>query len=162
MLAIVAGAAFLAESGVVVKLTPGTHPVASNAVGMLGGGLLLLALSAVLGETWQLPTQSDTLGGDGLPDRVRIGGGVRPVRFLLGRWTASAVSYSLLLQPLATLLYSALLRNEPLTPSLLLGGAVILVGVYIGAFTGSRAGPGRRAGELAGLSPTATSSRRRR
>ena len=138
MLAIVAGAAFLAESGVVVKLTPGTHPVASNAVGMLGGGLLLLALSAVLGETWQLPTQSDTWAAMAF---LIVFGSVAVFGlfvFLLGRWTASAVSYSLLLQPLATLLYSAILLNEPLTPSLLLGGAVILVGVYIGAFTGSR------------------------
>ena len=138
MLAIVAGAAFLAESGVVVKLTPGTHPVASNAVGMLGGGLLLLALSAVLRETWQLPTQSDTWAAMAF---LIVFGSVAVFGlfvFLIGRWTASAVSYSLLLQPLATLLYSALLLNEQLTPSLLLGGAVIVVGVYIGAFTGSR------------------------
>jgi len=58
--------------------------------------------------------------------------------FLIGRWTVTAVSYTLLLQPLAALVYSALLRNEPLTPSLLIGGAVIIAGVYIGAFTGSR------------------------
>ena len=139
MLAIVAGAAFLAESAVVLKLTPRAHPVASNAVGMLGGGLLLLALSAVLGDPWQLPTQSDTWAAMAF---LIVFGSVAVFGlfvFLLGRWPATAVSYSLLLQPLATLLYSALLRNEPLTPSLLLGGAVILAGVYIGAFTGPRA-----------------------
>jgi drug/metabolite transporter (DMT)-like permease len=139
MLAIVAGAAFLAESAVVLKLTPRAHPVASNAVGMLGGGLLILALSAVLGDPWQLPTQSDTWAAMVF---LILFGSVAVFGlfvFLLGRWPATAVSYSLLLQPLATLLYSALLREEPLTPSLLVGGAVILAGVYIGAFTGPRA-----------------------
>jgi drug/metabolite transporter (DMT)-like permease len=138
LLAIVAGAAFLAESSVVVKLTPRAHPVASNAVGMLGGGVMLLALSAVLGDAWLLPTQSDTWAAMVF---LILFGSVAVFGlfvFLLGRWPATAVSYSLLLQPLAALLYSALLLNEPLTPSLLLGGAVILAGVYIGAFTGPR------------------------
>ena len=138
LLAIVAGAAFLAESAVVLKLTPRAHPVASNAVGMLGGGLLLLALSALIGNTWQLPTQSDTWAAMVF---LILFGSVAVFSlfvFLLGRWPATAVSYSLLLQPLAALLYSALLLNEPLTPPLLLGGAVILAGVYIGAFSGPR------------------------
>jgi drug/metabolite transporter (DMT)-like permease len=138
LLAIVVGAAFLAESAVVVKLTPRAHPVASNAVGMLGGGLMLLALSTVLGDPWLLPAQSDTWAAMVF---LIVFGSVAVFGlfvFLLGRWPATAVSYSLLLQPLAALLYSALLLNEPLTPSLLLGGAVILAGVYIGAFTGPR------------------------
>jgi drug/metabolite transporter (DMT)-like permease len=138
LLAIVVGAAFLAESGVVVKLTPGAHPVASNAVAMLGGGLMLLALSAVVGDAWTLPTQSDTWAAMIF---LILFGSVAVFGlfvFLIGRWTVTAVSYTLLLQPLAALVYSALLRNEPLTPSLLIGGAVIIAGVYIGAFTGSR------------------------
>jgi len=60
MVAVLAGAALLAESGVVVKLTPRSHPAASNAVGMLFGGALLLALSAAIGETWSTPTQAST------------------------------------------------------------------------------------------------------
>jgi drug/metabolite transporter (DMT)-like permease len=138
LLSIVVGAAFLAESGVVVKLTPGAHPVASNAVAMLGGGLMLLALSAVVGDAWTLPTQSDTWAAMIF---LILFGSVAVFGlfvFLIGRWTVTAVSYTLLLQPLAALVYSALLRNEPLTPSLLIGGAVIIAGVYIGAFTGSR------------------------
>ena len=35
--------------------------------------------------------------------------------FLLGRWTASATSYILLVQPLLTIVYSAVLTQEPLT-----------------------------------------------
>lgn len=134
MLAVVLGAAFLAESGVVLKLTPRAHPAASNAVGMLAGGSLLLLLSAVVGDAWRLPTQSDTwvamiflvLGGSVAVFGLFV--------FLLGRWDASAVSYILLLQPVATIVYSAILTSEPITPALFIGAAIILVGVYIGAF----------------------------
>jgi drug/metabolite transporter (DMT)-like permease len=134
LLAVVAGAVFLAESGVVVKLTPRAHPVASNAVAMLGGGALLVATSALVGDSWRVPTESDTwvamtflvLGGSVAVFGLYV--------FLLGRWTASAVSYVLLLQPVAAIVYSAILTHEPISPALFVGGAVVVLGVYIGAF----------------------------
>jgi drug/metabolite transporter (DMT)-like permease len=138
LLAVVAGGVFLAESGVILKLTPRAHPVASNAVGMLAGSLGLLALSAIVGDAWQAPAQADTWAAMIF---LVLGGSVAVFglfAFLLGRWTASAVSYILLLQPLPTLVYSALLRGEPFTPALFIGGAVMLLGVYIGAFSPSR------------------------
>lgn len=138
LLAVVAGAAFLAESGVVLKLTPRAHPVASNAVGMLGGGALLLALSAVTGEAWHAPAESDTWAAMAF---LVIGGSVAVFGlfvFLLGRWTASSVSYVLLVQPLATIAYSAMLTQEPITPALFIGAAIILLGVYVGAFAPRR------------------------
>jgi drug/metabolite transporter (DMT)-like permease len=138
LLAVVAGATLLAESGVVVKLTPRAHPVASNAVGMLAGGALLLVLSAIIGDTWRVPAQSDTWTAMVF---LVVGGSVGVFGlyvFLLGRWTASAASYILLLQPLPTIVYSAVLTQEPLTPALFVGAAIILFGVYIGAFATSR------------------------
>jgi len=138
LLAVFAGATLLAESGIVVKLTPRAHPVASNAVAMLGGGALLLLLSALIGDVWRAPAQSDTWAAMVF---LVVGGSVGVFGlyvFLLGRWTASAASYILLLQPLPTLVYSAVLTHEPLTPALLVGGAIILLGVYIGAFTAAR------------------------
>ncbi len=140
MLAVLAGGAFLAESGVILKLTPRAHPVASNAVGMLAGSVGLLVLSAVVGDAWRAPTDSDTWAAMVF---LVLGGSVAVFglyAFLLGRWSASAVSYILLLQPLPTLVYSALLRGEPLTPALLVGGAIMLLGVYIGAFSPGRSG----------------------
>jgi drug/metabolite transporter (DMT)-like permease len=141
MVAVLAGAVLLAESGVVVKLTPRSHPVASNAVGMLSGGGLLLALSAAVGDTWAAPTQADTWAAMVF---LVLGGSVAVFGlfvFLLGRWDVSAVSYTLLLQPLATIAYSAVLTHEPITPALFVGAAIILVGVYVGAFSGGRAAP---------------------
>jgi drug/metabolite transporter (DMT)-like permease len=138
LLAVVAGAALLAESGVVVKLTPRAHPVASNAVAMLGGGALLLALSALIGDTWRAPAQSDTWAAMVF---LVVGGSVGVFGlyvFLLGRWTASATSYILLLLPIPALVYSAVLTQDPLTPAMLIGGAIVLLGVYIGAFATAR------------------------
>jgi drug/metabolite transporter (DMT)-like permease len=54
--------------------------------------------------------------------------------FTLQRWTASAVSYVTLLMPLVTVTVGAVLLGERITPSFVLGGAVILGGVYVGAF----------------------------
>jgi drug/metabolite transporter (DMT)-like permease len=134
LLAVVAGAAFLAESGVVLKMTPRAHPVASNAVGMLAGGALLLVLSGIVGDRWVAPEQSDTWAAMIF---LVVGGSVAVFGlfvFLLGRWAASAVSYVLLLQPLATIAYSAILTGEPITPALFIGAAIILFGVYLGVF----------------------------
>lgn len=151
LLAVVAGAAFLAESGVILKLTPRAHPVASNAVGMLAGGALLLGLSAVAGELWELPSRSDTWAAMIF---LVLGGSVAVFGlfvFLLGRWDASQVSYALLLQPLATIAYSAVLTGEPVTPALFVAAAIILVGVWVGAFT-RPAATSVAAGEAAGAS----------
>ncbi len=138
LLAVLGGAILLAESGIVLKLTPRSHPLATNAVAMLAGGAALLLLSATIGERWFLPTQSDTWAAMVF---LVFGGSVAVFGlfvFLMGRWTASAVSYSLLLQPLATFVYSAILTGEPITPALFVGAAIILLGVYIGAFSGAR------------------------
>ncbi|MGH2386095.1 MAG: EamA family transporter, partial [Candidatus Limnocylindria bacterium] len=87
---------------------------------------------------WQAPTQSDTWAAMIF---LVVGGSVAVFGlylFLLGRWTASATSYILLLQPLPTIVYSAILTDESLTPTLFVGAAIILLGVYIGAFATAR------------------------
>lgn len=135
LLAVVGGAALLAESAVVIKLAPRTHPAANNAIGMLVGGALLLVLSAFVGDTWAAPAQSDTWAAMVF---LVLGGSVAVFGlylFLLARWTASATSYILLLQPVAAIVYSAFLTDEPITPALFVGAAIVLVGVYIGALS---------------------------
>lgn len=150
LLAVMGGAVFLAESGIVVKLTPRAHPVASNAVGMISGGLLLLAVSALAGDSWVMPARSDTWAAMIF---LVLGGSVAVFGlyvFLLGRWTASATSYTLLLMPIATVIYSAVLIGEPLTPALFVGGAVIILGVWIGAFARTDAAPAPEDHDLGG------------
>jgi drug/metabolite transporter (DMT)-like permease len=135
LLLVLAGAAFLAEGAVVIKMTPRAHPVASNAIGMLGGGALLLILSALAGDAWVTPNESDTWVAMAY---LVIGGSVGVFGLyliLLSRWSASSASYVLLLQPVSALVYSAILTSEPLTPALLVGAAIVLLGVYVGTMT---------------------------
>jgi EamA domain-containing membrane protein RarD len=54
--------------------------------------------------------------------------------FALRRWTASAVSYTTLLMPLVTVPLAAALISEKVSMSFLVGGAIALAGVYVGAF----------------------------
>jgi drug/metabolite transporter (DMT)-like permease len=126
-------ALLLAEASVVVKLTPRAHPVATNAVGMLAAVAMHFPLSLVAGEHWALPTQSDTWAA---MVYLALAGSVAVFWlfvFVIGRWTASATSFQFLLIPLATIPISALLTDEVITPLMLVGGAVILTGVYVGA-----------------------------
>jgi drug/metabolite transporter (DMT)-like permease len=100
---------------------------------MLVGALILVPLSLLLGERWILPTQQETW----LAMLYLVLAGSLAVFwlfvFVLRRWTASAVSFEFLLIPLATIPFSALLTGEVITPLMLLGGAIILAGVYFGA-----------------------------
>ena len=146
---LLAGAACQSESVVIVKRLPPGDPVAANAIGMLIGGSLLLAVSLGTGEPLVLPTQSDTLVGMA----YLIGPGSIGVfllaLFVLARWTASATSYAFLLFPLVAIVLGAVLFEEPIQPSFLLGGAIVLVGVYVGAIYRPKARAGERGSDPA-------------
>ena len=127
-------AVLLAEAGVIAKLTPGAHPIATNAIGMLAGAGLLIPVSLLAGERWTLPSQPDTWAA--MAYLVLVGSVVVfwLFIFVVRRWTASASSFQFLLIPLATIPFSVALTGEVLTSTMLIGGAVVLFGVYIGVF----------------------------
>ena len=141
MLMLVFGALFVAEGAVILKWIPRSDPFATNAVAMLGGGLVLLAQSWLAGEAWTVPEGMATwLSAAYL---VLLGSIAMFALYLfaLQRWTASAVSYVTLLMPLVTLPVAALLISEQPSALFLGGGAIALIGVYLGAFL--RVRPGR-------------------
>lgn len=144
VLAVLAAALAIAESAVVVKLFPRSHPVANNAVAMGAGALVLVALALVAGNQLAVPGAAATLAA--VAYLVVIGSAAVFMLFLyvIERWTASATSYALLLMPLVSVVASAFLTGEPITPLLVGGGALVLAGVYLGAFapTLSRPLPG--------------------
>ena len=145
ILLLLAGATCQAEGVVVVKRWPPGDPVAANAIAMGLGGALLLTAGFVTGEPVVVPTQADTLVAMAyliVPGSVVV---FMLALFILARWTASATSYAFLLFPLVAITLGVILFNEPFQPPFLLGGAVVLLGVYIGAF--HRATPEERAPE---------------
>jgi drug/metabolite transporter (DMT)-like permease len=134
LILILLGTAAVAEGGIIVKWIPRSDPFATNAVASLVGAVILLGLALATGEPLVLPTEQATWAG--LVYVVLIGSVVlfSLYVFTLERWTASAVSYMTLLMPLVTLPAAALLLGERVSPSFVVGGALVLAGVYVGAF----------------------------
>jgi drug/metabolite transporter (DMT)-like permease len=133
-LALLLGAAVCqAESGIVAKRFPPGDPVAANAIGMLLGAALLAVVALVTGEAIVVPTKPETW----IAMAYLIGPGSVAVfvlvLYVLARWTVSATSYSFLLMPLVAIAAGGVLLNEPIQASFVVGGAVVLAGVYIGA-----------------------------
>jgi drug/metabolite transporter (DMT)-like permease len=133
LLALVAGTACLTEAAVVFKLFPQSHPMATNALALTTGAPLLFVLSLLAGEQWTLPTTPNTWAS--FAYLVLIGSVVVFYLYLhvLARWTASATSYAFLLIPVATVVIAAWLAGEVITTSFVIGGALVLAGVWVGA-----------------------------
>jgi drug/metabolite transporter (DMT)-like permease len=154
LVAVLAAAAAIGQTNVVVKRFPRSHPTANNAIAMGVGAVLLLLLSLGVGERQQVPAEATTVAA--VVYLVLIGSVVVFMLYLyvIERWTASATSYSLLAMPLVTLSASAVVLGEAVTAGLLVGGALVLVGVYVGAFAPSLSVPLpgllRRPGAIAG------------
>ena len=126
-------AACQAESGIVVKRFPPGDPVVANAIGMLIGAGMLAAVALVTGEKVIIPTRPETWAAMAYvigPGSIAV---FVLVLYILARWTASATSYAFLLFPLVAITLGAVLLQEPVQPSFLAGGAIVLVGVYLGA-----------------------------
>ncbi len=138
LLALLGAAASTAESGVLIKWFPPSHPVVFNAVAMAVGSTGLLALSAAAGERPVLPAQPATQVALGYLVLFGSVGFFLLYVFVYQRWTASAAAYQFLLFPFGTVALDAWLVGETITPMFLIGGALVLVGVYVGAFSETR------------------------
>lgn len=133
LLAIVLAAACIAASIVLFKTFPKSHPITTNALAMTTGAAILFAMSRLSGEaprwpvlpaTWTAVIYLIFLGS--------IGTFVLAL-YVLSRWTASSTSYQLVLMPIVTVLFASWLADEQVTLALLVGGLLVLAGVYIGA-----------------------------
>jgi len=135
MLAIIGGAACIAESAVVVKMYPPSEPFITNAIAMTAGTLILIVLSLLSGEAWTLPGRTATWVS--ITYLVLFGTVVVFYLFLyvIRRWTASATAYQLVLMPFVTVLLAGWLAGETVNSAFLAGGALVLSGVWIGALS---------------------------
>ena len=133
LLAAIGASLCFAQAAIVVRRFPPVHPVAMNAVGMATGAVLLLAGSLVARERLELPRRGETWAALGY--LVLVGSVLVFVLYLvvLRYWSASRTAYEFALIPVVTVALSAWLDDEPVTGGLVLGGLLVLAGVYVGA-----------------------------
>jgi drug/metabolite transporter (DMT)-like permease len=137
LLALLAGSVCLAEGAVVYKRLPQADPAATNAVALSTGAVLLAGLSLLAGEDWSLPASASTWAA--FAYLVIVGSVVAfyLYLFVLARWPASTTAYGFVLMPMVSVAISAWLIGEVVTVSFVVGAAVVLVGLWVGAVRGS-------------------------
>jgi drug/metabolite transporter (DMT)-like permease len=133
LLALLGSALCFAQAAILVRRFPPVHPVAMNALAMGTGAVLLLAGSLLARESFELPQRAETWLA--LAYLVPVGSVLVFVLYLvvLRFWEASRAAYEFVLIPVVTVVLSAWLDNEPLGLGLLIGGPLVLLGVYVGA-----------------------------
>ena len=107
--------------------------MAANALALTVGAIVLVIISLIASEAWSLPA---TRTAWTVYAYLVLGGSVTLFYLYLNvlqRWTASATSYSYLLYPVATIVITEWLANEVIYPRFLVGSAIVLVGVWVGA-----------------------------
>jgi drug/metabolite transporter (DMT)-like permease len=148
VLAIIAAAGFLAEASVVAKSFPRTHPIATSAIAMTVGSIMLGTVSLLTGEKWVIPYQVQTWIAFGYLILF-----VNLITFLLylhilRRWTASNASYGFVVIPLVTVVVAATLAGEQITLNFVLGGVLVLAGVFVGALLSPKPAKSAPMGEV--------------
>jgi len=141
MLAILAAAIAIGETTVIIKRFPGAHPVSTNAVALLVGSGIFAVFSFLLGETQRLPASPDVWATWFYLVFVGTIAVITLFLVVINRMTASASSYQFLLMPLVTVAVAAVVSGEQPTLAFLLGGLVVLGGVYVGIIRGRGAPP---------------------
>ncbi len=134
VLSILAAATAFAAGGIVVKASRPIDPYVRNLVATTVGAVLLLFMSAAVGESWTLPATSATWLAFGylvLPGTILV---FSIFLYLLRTWTASRVSYQFVLAPIVAIALGVWLLDESLSAGVVIGAALVIAGVYVGAF----------------------------
>jgi drug/metabolite transporter (DMT)-like permease len=133
LLSAIGSALCFAQAAIIVRRLPPVDPVSMSAIGMAVGAVVLLLGSTIAGEKLALPRQAETLVAFAF--LVLIGSVVVFILYLfvLRYWAASRAAYGFVLTTVVTVALSAWLDDEPISVALIAGGALVLVGVYIGA-----------------------------
>lgn len=133
LLALVGSTVFTAEAGILVKKYPSHHPAATNGLAMLVGAAVLIAASAVFGESWVLPARGETWLALAHLSLLGTVGLFALYLFVLKRWSASAASYSTVLMPVVAVALAVVLLDQTFTWGMAVAAVLVLAGVYVGA-----------------------------
>lgn len=142
LLAMLGAALAVSQSVILGKKLSANHPATTNAVGISSGAMALLTMSALSGDRWNLPVETEviwsvlylvTLGSVGLFVLILL---------VVRHWTASATSYMFVLFPIVTMLLGAWLADEVITLHGMVGAALVMAGVWFGALSPAARRPG--------------------
>jgi drug/metabolite transporter (DMT)-like permease len=140
VLAIVGSALCFAQAAVIAHRLPSVHPVTLNAVGMTCGSIFLLIAALIAGNSFALPEKTATWVA--LAFLVLVGSVIvfGMYAYVLQHWEASRASYTFVLVPVFTVIFSAWLDDEKIGAGLVAGGLLVFAGVYLGALRPGHAG----------------------
>jgi drug/metabolite transporter (DMT)-like permease len=159
LLAVLGAMLCFSQATVIVRMFPPVHPVTMNAVGMATGAILLVAATLLAGEPMVVPKRAETWLALGY--LVVVGSILVFVLYVVvvRVWGASRAAYGFVLTPVVTVLLSAWLDHEPITARFVLGGLLVLAGVYVGALRPARVSSSTTIAPASGetASPEATS-----
>jgi drug/metabolite transporter (DMT)-like permease len=132
LLAVLGSVLCFAQALVELRRLPRIHPVALNAVALVTAAAVLIPASVIAGETQALPHRAETWIA--LSYIAAVGSVVVFLLhvYVVQRWSASRTAYVMVLVPFVTVALSAWLDEEPVTSGLLVGGLLVIAGVYIG------------------------------
>ena len=138
LLALLAATTSFAAGSIVARRLRGADPITQNLLATLTGGTILLSISAALGEPWRLPATAGTWLAYTylvIPGTIIV---FLLLLYVLRAWSATASSYQFVLAPIVSITLAAALLGEPVGPQVLVGVALVLLGVYVGAIAGRR------------------------
>ena len=99
---------------------------------MTAGAAVLLVVSVVAGENLALPTEGKTQVAVVYLVAATVGLFLA-VLLVVQRWSASSTSYIFVSMPVVAIVLGALIADERITLTTVLGGAIVSAGVYVGA-----------------------------
>lgn len=133
LLAAILAAVAIAGSSVVARAYRQVHPVNMNGIGMASGTAFLAVGSLVLGEPWRLPREPGTWLAVGWLVVLGSVGLFQLFLYVIRRWTASATVYAVSAMPVVAAALGVILLDQPITLEVVVGGALVMFAVYVGA-----------------------------
>ena len=104
---------------------------------MTAGTAALLAAAAAAGESFALPREGETQLAVAYLGAATVALFLL-VLFVVQRWSASSTAYVFAPMPIVALALGALIAEEHITLTTVLGGGVVFAGVWVGALASRR------------------------
>ena len=158
LLSILGAGLSIATTTVILKRFPAAQPVSAASVALPIGAAMFWGASLLFGEPRPLPSSPNVWIA--LAWLVFIGtlGVMTLFLFVITRLAASTASYQFLLLPLVTVLTSAIVTGDQITPPFLVGAFIVLIGVYVGIIRSAGRGVAVVTASAAGGEPDLTAA----